>query len=266
MLPHHAQTVQNIKAHFEADPRVLALILGGSITHGFALPGSDVDVMIVLSPEDHAAQLATGYATYRNVEAATYPDGYVDGKWTTLDFIRQVADHGSEPARYAFKSARILFSHIPELPSLLAAAGTYPLVLKKERLQSFRTQFAAWHWFSTEARKKDNVFLVNLAIGKMCLFGIRLILAWNERLYPFHKWALKELEKAEEKPEGVIEAINRVSVDGSEENVEELFELVKGYREWEEGMKADGWDRWGTVFLKDVELTWLNGQMSVEDV
>ncbi|KAK0646826.1 hypothetical protein B0T16DRAFT_429552 [Cercophora newfieldiana] len=266
MLPHHLQTVQNIKAHLESDPKVLALILGGSVTHGFALPSSDIDIMIVLSPADHAAQLATGYATYRSVEAAPYPDGYVDGKFTTLDFIRAVAERGSEPARYAFSHAVILFSRIPGLEEVVREAGRYPVHLKKERLKSFRTQFAAWRWFSTEARKKGNVFLVNLAVGKMCLFGMRLILAWNERLYPFHKWAVKEVEKCAEKPEGVVQAIERVCVDMSEENVEGVFELIKGYREWEEGMREDGWERWGTVFLRDVELTWLNGQMAIEDV
>ncbi|KAK4448977.1 hypothetical protein QBC34DRAFT_485356 [Podospora aff. communis PSN243] len=266
MLPHHLQTVQNITAHLRADPRVLALILGGSVTHGYAIPSSDIDVMIVLSPEDHAAQLATGYATYRNVECADYPDGYVDGKFTTLDFIRTVAERGSEPARYAFSHAHILFSDIPELEELVKKAGSYPVHLKKERLQSFRVQFAAWHWFSTEARKKGNVFLVSLAVSKMCLFGIRLVLAWNEMLYPFHKWALKELEKAGEKPEGMVQAIERACKEMSEEHVEGVFELIKNFREWEEGMKPDGWDRWGTVFLKDVELTWLNGQMAIDDV
>lgn len=64
---HHEQTIQNIPASLQQDARVLALILGGSIAHGFERPESDVDVLIVLSEEDYTAQLATGYSTYRNV-------------------------------------------------------------------------------------------------------------------------------------------------------------------------------------------------------
>jgi len=35
MHPHHSQTIQNVKEYFERDPQVLALLLSGSIAHGF---------------------------------------------------------------------------------------------------------------------------------------------------------------------------------------------------------------------------------------
>jgi len=271
MYPHHVDTIHNVTAHFERDPSVLALLLGGSIAHGFEAATSDVDVMIVLSDADHAAQAKAGRLTYHNAELATYPDGFIDGKFTSIGFIGDVAERGSEPARYGCKDARILFNRIPDLPdaeldALLRRAAVYPVAYKKERLKRFRAQFAAWRWFAAEARVKANRFLLNLAVAKLTMFGIRLILADNELLYPFHKWALKELERAPNKPDGVVAAIERMNEDPSEENVQAFFDMIKEHKEWEEGMPPDGWQRWGSQFMVDVELTWLNGGMAVDDL
>ncbi|KAK0616434.1 hypothetical protein B0T14DRAFT_497680 [Immersiella caudata] len=271
MYPHHADTIRNVTAHFEADPTVLALLLGGSIAHGFEKASSDVDVLILLSDADHAAQAKAGRLTYHNAELATYPGGFIDGKFTSICFINDVIERGSEPARYGFKDARILFNRISGLPdeeldALLRRATTYPVANKKQRLKQFRAQFAAWRWFSAEARAKGNRFLLNLAVAKLTMFGIRLILADNEMLYPFHKWAIRELERAVDKPEGVVHAIEKMNEEPSEENVQAFFEMIKGYKEWEEGMPVDGWQRWGSQFMTDVELTWLNGGMAVDDL
>ncbi|KAK4233603.1 hypothetical protein C8A03DRAFT_47888 [Achaetomium macrosporum] len=266
MYCHHEQTIQNIKAHLEQDPRVQALILGGSIAHGFESAESDVDVLIVLSDEDYQTQLATGYYTYRNVEAAAYPGGYVDGKYTTLRFIREVADRGSEPWRYAFDGARVLFSRIPDLEAEIRRAATYPVGEKADRLKRFRAQFAAWHWYTTEARRKGNKYLLSVAVGKLILFGSRLILAHNEVLYPFHKWLLAVLAQVPKKPEGIMDIIERLNEDPSAQNVEAFFGMVKDFRNWDETMRPDGWERWGSQYAVDVELTWMNGNRAVDDL
>jgi dTDP-4-dehydrorhamnose 3,5-epimerase-like enzyme len=53
MLPHHSQSIQNVKEYFQRDPEVQALLLSGSIAHGFQNPASDVDVMIFVSEENY---------------------------------------------------------------------------------------------------------------------------------------------------------------------------------------------------------------------
>ncbi len=131
----------------EADPKVSPSISAGSIAHGSPSPARRRRHDRPL-PEDHAAQLATGYATYRNVEVANYPDGYVDGKFATLDFIRTVADRGSKPARYAIRQRNHPLQPHRSRNSMISVkkAGSYPVGLKKGHLKSFRTcTFAAWH-------------------------------------------------------------------------------------------------------------------------
>jgi hypothetical protein len=64
MQPHHANSIQVATSHFAGDSNVLALLLGGSLAHGFAGPDSDLDVMIVVSDEEQRAPTASLKALY----------------------------------------------------------------------------------------------------------------------------------------------------------------------------------------------------------
>lgn len=101
-----------------------------------------------------------------------------------------MAARGSEPARFAFDGARVLFTRLPEgeVEGELARAVRYPAEGKGERVRRFRAQLDAWRWFCGEGRKKGDGYLVGLAARKLVLFGGRLVLVENEVLYPFHKW------------------------------------------------------------------------------
>ena len=105
MTPHHQQTIANAERIFAADPTVIALLIGGSIAHGCARENSDVDIMIVVSPADYAARRATDQTLYLDFANCTYEGGYIDGKYVDIAFMQQVAEHGSEAARFAFQDA-----------------------------------------------------------------------------------------------------------------------------------------------------------------
>jgi predicted nucleotidyltransferase len=92
LLEHHRATIERANATIAARDETLAVLVGGSIAHGFETPASDVDVMLVVSDDDYR----------RRLESATYEGGYVDGKYISVDFIRTVAERGNEPSRFAF--------------------------------------------------------------------------------------------------------------------------------------------------------------------
>jgi hypothetical protein len=54
-----------------------------------------------------------------------------------MAFLREVADHGSEPARSAFSGAIIIYSREPELAALLQQIVTYPEHERTSKIQSF---------------------------------------------------------------------------------------------------------------------------------
>ncbi|KAF2274066.1 uncharacterized protein EI97DRAFT_502954 [Westerdykella ornata] len=262
MYEHHAQSIENIKNHLWADPSVLALLLSGSIAHGFENAESDVDILIVLSDEDYANLLSNGRRlTFKNFDLCTYEGGFFDGKYISIDFIRRVAARGSEPARFGFEGAKVLFSRVEGLEQLLKEVVTYPVAEKRDRIVRFRAQLEGWHWYCSEAKRRDNPYLLSTAVSKLVLFGTRLVLAHNEMLYPFHKWMLKVLEQAPDKPDGMLECIDQLCRNPTAERVETFYEMVKNFRDWEESPNG-----WGSQYMLDVELNWMDGTTPVDDL
>jgi predicted nucleotidyltransferase len=261
MFLHHRQTIQNVKEYFERDPTVQALLLSGSIAHGFHTPVSDVDIMIFLSDEDHQRHIQSGQLTFFNTDLCTYEGGYVDGKYLSLNFVKQVLEKGSEPARFAFEGSRILFSRIEGFEEDICKIAEYPIAEKAERIKRFHAQLEAWHWYCGEALRKENQYLLGTAVSKLILFGGRLILAHNEMLYPYHKWFLKVLEKAKDKPGSLMESIRALSESYTTNNIEVFYEMVKAFRPWESNPNG-----WGAQFMLDSELNWMNGHTPVDDL
>lgn len=261
MQPHHSQSIQNVKEYFQRDPEVQALLLSGSIAHGFQSPTSDVDIMIFVSEEDHQKRFQTGGLHFFNTDLCTYEGGYVDGKYLSLNFVKQVLEKGSEPARFAFEGSQVLFSRVEGFAEDVCRIAEYPAAEKSERIKRFYAQFEAWHWYCGEALAKGNQYLLGTSISKLILFGGRLILTHNEMLYPYHKWFLKVLEGAQEKPADLMASIHALTAAPTTETVEAFYEKVKSFQPWSEDPH-----HWPVQFLLDSELNWLDGKTPVDDL
>jgi predicted nucleotidyltransferase len=262
MYPHHIQSIRNVTEYFQHDPEVLALLLGGSIAHGFETPASDIDLMIFVSEEDHKNRFAENRIHFFNTELTTYEGGYVDGKYSTQAFVKQVMEKGSEPARFAFAGSQILFSKIKGFEEDVRKAAEYPVADKAERIKHLYAQFEAWHWYCGESLRLKNQYLLGTSVSKFILFGGRLILAHNELLYPYHKWVLKVLEGAKEKPAGLLASINVLNESPTAENIETLYEKIRNFHPW----TNDPLFSWPTQFMLDSELNWLDGKTPVDDL
>jgi hypothetical protein len=261
MYSHHSQSIQNVTDYFQRDPEVVALLLAGSIAHGFETPASDVDILILISDEDHKRRLAKNQVHFFNRALCTYEDGYVDGKYLSLSFLDEVRQKGSEPARFAFAGSHVLFSRVDGLAEKIQQIAQYPRGQKAERIQRFYAQFEAWHWYCQEAIRLKNKYLLGTSVSKFVLFSGRLILAHNELLYPYHKWFLHVLENASEKPDGLLESIHQLVSAPTLENVEALYQKIKMFQPWEQGEV-----NWPTRFMFDSELNWLDGKTPVDDL
>jgi hypothetical protein len=259
--PHHQSAVERVTEHFRGDSEVQALLLGGSIAHGFESPESDVDLLIVVSDRDYDARLREGALQFWTADGCDWPGGYVEGKYVGRSFLAQVAASGSEPARFAFEDARVLLSRVSDLEARLATIARYPVEGKAERIARFRAQFEAWHWYAHEGLKRGDRYLVGMAVAKTVLFGGRMILAHNERLYPYHKWFLRALERAAERPPELLERIAAVHAEPSQASLLALWACVTNFRAWEGGDRP-----WPLQFLLDSELNWQGGATPVDDL
>jgi predicted nucleotidyltransferase len=261
MYPHHSQSIQNTKEYFERDPEVQALLLSGSIAHGFQGPTSDIDIMIFVSEQDYRQRFDAGRLHFFNTDLCTYEGGYVDGKYLSLRFVRQVLEKGSEPARFAFEGAQVLFSRVDGFAGEVCKIAEYPVAEKARRIERFYAQFEAWHWYCGEALTKGNPYLLGTSVSKLILFGGRLILAHNEMLYPYHKWFLKVLETAPEKPADLMACLQTLAASPAAEHIEAFYDRIKTFQPWSENAHS-----WPVHFMLDSELNWLDGKTPVDDL
>lgn len=261
MYAHHSQSIQNVTEYFRREPEVIALLLGGSIAHGFERQTSDIDIMIFVSDENYQRRFQTGAIHFYNKELCMYEGGYVDGKYLSVEFIKQVAAKGSEPARFAFAGSQVLFSKVDGFAEQVHKAEEYPLAEKAERIKRFYAQFEAWHWYSHEALRLGNQYLLGTSVSKLILFGGRLILAHNELLYPYHKWFLKVLEGAKDKPPSLLSDMCNLNKTPTVENIEALYGKIKTFQPW-----TDDPFSWPAQFMLDSELNWIDGRTPVDDL
>lgn len=261
MYAHHKETIEKAVEKLKNNEKILAVILGGSVAHGFASKNSDIDLMLVLSESDYQQALKNGALHYSDDESANYPDGYVEGKYISESFIRAVMEKGSEPARFAFKDAILLYSSLENLDCLIAAAATYPKESKADKMEKFYAQFEGWNWMYYEGVKRKDFYVINQSVTNICLFAGRLLLAYNELLYPYHKWFLRVLSGAREKPDDIVEKINLSLQTKSESNIKDLYNAIKNYHDWSQSPHG-----WPAQYVMDSEMNWMDGPTPVADL
>lgn len=63
-------------------------------------------------------------------------------------------------------------------------------------------------------------------------FAGRLVLAYNETLFPSYKWFLKVLEGVEKMPENLMLYINNVIERKDSASVEALYNSINSFNKW----------------------------------
>ncbi len=259
--PHHERAVEKWVEAIRPNPEFLAVIFAGSLTKGYGSESSDIDGFVVVTADEYQRRQAAGDFFYWNPEICDYEGGYVDAKYIDVEFIRRVAERGSEPARSAFQGAQVRWSRIDGLSELCDRAAAYPEVGVDERISRFRAQMLFGQWFTGEAAKRDNPYLAHLAANKVILFGARMILAENRILYPYHKWLLKALSQVPDLPADLLEDIDRLARTATPACADAVVNTILAYRNWPEAA-----NRWPNDVMRDSELNWLDHEPPIEDL
>ena len=260
-FPHHRQSVLNLRDEFIGDETVLALILGGSICHGYAREDSDIDCMFIVDEEIYKKRHETNADCYYSTHLTPYKGGYVDGKYQCIAYLEKVAFGGPEPARYAYKDARIIFSRIPNLTNLIEKIAAYPEEGLESRIMRFHAQLEGMRWFFGEGIRRAEKFTITWAAANMVLFGGRMILAHNRALFPCQKTMMHELHRCKELPEGIFDKADRLLSCMTEEAAEEYYRAVIDWQQWPHTENG-----WAGLFMADAELKWLSSSPSVAEI
>ena len=262
LYPHHWQTVERLKQHFIDDPRYLALIIGGSLVKGYGREDSDVDIVQVVTDEEFAKREPIQDLHYLTWDFIDYEGGYIDGKIVNRQFLLDVAERGSEPARWAFREVIIAYSHIPNLEAIIQRIIVYPEHERDQKMRSFYSQAYLHYLLGREAveRFAHNPYLVTQRVMEFLFYGGRLILAYNRMLYPYHKWFMTELEHAPEKPENLIALFNETLTAPTVDKIQAYWDAVNGFQDWGIDLHEAV-----TQFMIDAEWDWRDGKPALRD-
>ena len=260
MRPHHQKAIEKFTQYVKENPQFIALIIGGSVAKGYELEDSDIDGIIVTTDEEFEKRKRRNRFLFYDPSFCDYPGGFAEAKIVNLEFLEIVAERGSEPARDAFRGAWITYSEIPELDNLLKQIPVFQKEEKEEKIRKFYAQLNVANWYIKEGERRNNTYLLNHSISDLVLFGGRMILEHNEILYPYHKWFLKALEQAPDKPEGLMLLINKVLLERNSVNAQAFYDEIMNFRKWEiRGIPNVG-------FLLDTELAWMDGKAYIGDI
>lgn len=262
MYPHQEKALRYLAEKLQKDPQVEALLLSGSIAHGFHTAQSDVDINIVVTKELYEQKKADIALTYWETASEFYPEGYFDGKFITADTLRLVAEKGNEPTRFALHDAVVVFDKTGRVQELLDRIKAYPEEAVPENTLRFLSQLMAWKWYCGEALQKGNQYLLDVSVTRMILFGGRLILLDNRMFFPYHKWFLRVLEEAPQKPEGLPACIQALLREKSAENIQAFFDMILAHKDWAQGKSFN----WPAYFARDVELKWMTDEEFIENI
>ena len=136
MHKHHEQSIENMKEYYRKHG-ALALILTGSVAKGTERADSDLDGVVILSEEEYAEKDKKNTTTETIDGLCTYEGGYFDIKYMTKQYLMDLAEKGSEPARNGFAKAKILFCNDAEIEDILPLIPIFQKAEKKERLLLF---------------------------------------------------------------------------------------------------------------------------------
>lgn len=261
IYPHQQKAIEYITAKMKADPNVSALLISGSIAHGFNDERSDIDLNIVIPSLPQGGE-GERSPLYWEDGSQFYDGGYFDGKNITLEDLELVARQGNEPSRFALHDAIVAFDRTGRVQSLLDRIGVYEESRAAKNAPRFLAQLDAWNWYGSEALRRQDPYLLRLASQKLVLFAGRLILLDNRIFFPYHKWFMRSLASAPVKPEGFMDAVTQVLNAPSRDTFDALYDSVKNHRDWAGGQPCE----WPRFYWRDVETLWMRGEDCIDHI
>ena len=95
------------------------------------------------------------------------------------------------------------------------------------------------------------------------LFGLRLILAYNNRLFPCHKWLISTIEDVPEKPADIVRKANQLLETPTEEYKETFVNSILKFTDW--GIPQNQHELVCTRFIEDNEWWWWKNRPNIAE-
>jgi predicted nucleotidyltransferase len=240
-------------------PGVLAVVAVGSLARGTERPDSDVDVYLIVDDQRFRGETSAGRFAWVERRDADYPGSYIDVKLASPSYLEAAIQRADDPTRASFAGARVAFSRLPGLESVIERIAVLPDEVWEERVRSHVAQARLYGgYFLPQAVERGDVFLRQHAGLHLSLAAARAALAASKTLMPGPKY-ISSLVRSVPTPDGFVEAWDRVVTAPDVETAAVLMGILD---EWL-GRDLVG-DEALSVFIRDNELSWLRGTMPAE--
>ena len=232
MYQHHRESLENLKNYFSGKEEVIALIFGGSVAKGCERPDSDLDAMVVITKEAYALRQKNNM-TVETIEGyCTYEGGYFDVKYMTKEFLMDAAKKGSEPARNAFLSAKVLFSRDPEIEQIVSEIPVFQTQEKEDKMLSFYADFCLNYYYFLKSCPVDGYMKLH-AVGEVIYSVYRMVLQECGILFPSNRRLEEFVEKASEKTARLASLGRKAAQSQNMEDVDAFVNYFLEILTWE---------------------------------
>lgn len=261
MFEHHRRALDALAEELKQDQDVLGLATAGSVAQGRAKESSDVDVFLIMTDLAYKRRKEANELFYLNREICDYEGGYIDGKMVDVRFLELAAERGSEPTRAAFIGSRVIFTRVPDLQRLIDAIPIYPEANRERNLRDFYAQIYFYgYYFSNEAAKQNNAYLLLHSAVQLVLFGGRIVLAHNNQLFPCHKGLMEAVERVADKPKGFLMLAKQLLAEPSADKCMAFAGMMLGFRD-----PGITFEQAGSLFVENNEWNWLEHEPPLTD-
>ena len=227
--PHHREALRELIAIFREKEGVTALVFGGSVAKHMERPDSDIDAMVIVTPEFYEeVRKANRTAECIPMGDCAYPGGYFDVKYMTKDYIRDAAEKGSEPTRNSFIGAKVLFTADPEVTEIVAKIPVFQKQEYEDKMLSFYSNLQLNYAYFWNICRPEGYMKLKVA-SEMVYSLYRMVLQENGILFPCNRRLEEFVKQAPRKPEYLVELCEefcRTFEDGP------LDQAVKAWQEW----------------------------------
>ncbi len=197
MYKHHEESIENMKEHFRKQGAV-ALILTGSVAKGVERENSDLDGVVIISEEEYAEKKRNNITTETIDGLCTYEGGYFDIKYMTKEYLKDLAEKGSEPARNGFAKAQILFCNDTEIENILPRIPVFQKEEREEKLLSFYSDFWLNYHYFLKSCAVDG-YMKMQTIAEIIYSVYRIMLQEHEILFDCNRRLEKQVESISER-------------------------------------------------------------------
>lgn len=261
MYKHHQEAIENLIKYFSDRDEIIAVILGGSVAKGMERIDSDIDAMVIVTPEYYEERRQNNTTVETINGFCNYKGGYFDVKYYTKEFIKACAKGGSEPARNAYIKSKVLFSKDEEIYDIAADIPVFREDEKTDKLLSFYSSL--WlHYYYFWPLSKENPYMKIRAAAEISYCCYRIILQENGILFPCNRRLEETVGNAPNQPEGILDLGRDFLTRLDDESAKKFVEATIG---WMSYVPPADLSEVLTRYTNDYELWWKNPRPQINE-